>query len=167
MSFDLFVYLPDLQPEFMGRVERALAKTGLASTCSADTEGTIEIEFSEMETTAFVEISPMNLDSMGGLERLTPKQLAQLKACRSEAMVMAEAMTESEMVKVMTHAAVAMMEAGAGVLHDPQASASEFDELGDLVETVPGVSDGYFFESAHARRWADAMNKRFQARISH
>ena len=159
MSFDLFVYLPELQPEFMGRVELALAKTGLAATCSADTEGTIEIEFSEMEATAFVDIGPMDLDSLSGLERLTPTQLAHLKLCRSETMFVVEAMTQSDVVKALTHAAVAMMEAGAGVLHDPQASASEFDELGDLVEAVPGVSDGYFFDPAHARRWADAMYK--------
>jgi hypothetical protein len=151
MSFDLFVYMLAIPKDLGRRVEETLARHNIAAHCryydeSAESGGTLGVaydaggEFENEDDATFVDFRPVESLELEEWEDGTAEERAIVRACRWEAGISTPAGRDDVALAKQVRAAVAVMEACGGVLHDPQA------------EEKP-----YFFDVARAWRWADAV----------
>ena len=151
MSFDLFVYTLAIPKDLGRRVEDALARHNVAAHCryydeDEDNGGTLGVafdaggEFENEDDATFVDWRPLESLEMEDWEIGTNEERAIIRACRWEAGISTSAGRDDVALAKQVRAAVAVMEACGGVLHDPQAK-----------------DHAYFFDLARAWRWADAL----------
>jgi hypothetical protein len=151
MSFDLFVYTLAMPKDLGRRVEDALLRHNIAAHCryydeGAESGGTLGVaydaggEFENEDDATFVDFRPLESLELEEWEDGTDEERAIVRACRWEAGISTPAGRDDVALAKQVRAAVAVMEACGGVLHDPQAEENP-----------------YFFDVARAWRWADAL----------
>jgi hypothetical protein len=151
VSLDLFVYTLAVPKDLARRVEDALARRHVAAHCrfydeGTESGGTLGVAydaggaFEDEDDATFVDFRPLDSLEMEEWETGSEEERAILRACRWEAGISAPGGREDAALAKQVRAAVAVMEACGGVMHDPQAD-----------------DQAYFFDLARAWAWADEL----------